>query len=176
MYSLLLFYHHWEADMKYDTVLFLSPTGDHYRISKILLTSKTQSAVCTYGQKCCWLEEKYIPCCVRACSRGDTTLEGGFSRMTLLVTENANFTVLISSWPWPWPSAPSLGCQMETKVDSDNMTSFATHVLSWMRFQQSQSSTALEAPVQTRREEVHSAPFAVCQSTQQPVGYTEATS
>lgn len=33
MYSLLLFYHHQEADLKYDTALFLSPVGDHYQIS-----------------------------------------------------------------------------------------------------------------------------------------------
>lgn len=61
-------------------------------------------------------EDKYIPCCVRACSRGDTTLEGGFSRITLLVTENASFTVLISSWPWPWPSGPSLGCKWKSQI------------------------------------------------------------
>lgn len=49
--------------------------------------------------------EQYPPCWVSACSRGDTTLDGGFRRMTLLVTENASLTVWISSWPWPWDSS-----------------------------------------------------------------------
>lgn len=49
--------------------------------------------------------EQYPPCWVSACSRGDTTLDGGFSRMTLLVTENASLTVWISSCPWPWDSS-----------------------------------------------------------------------
>lgn len=58
--------------------------------------------------------EEYIPCWVSACSSGDTTLEGGFNLMTLLVTENASFTVCISSWPWPCDS--SLYFKKESKV------------------------------------------------------------
>lgn len=60
--------------------------------------------------------EEYIPCWVSACSSGDTTLEGGFNRMTLLVTENASFTVCISSWPWPCDS--SLCFEKESKVSN----------------------------------------------------------
>lgn len=60
--------------------------------------------------------QEYVPCWVSACSNGDTTLEGGFNLMTLLVTENASLTVWISSWPWPCDS--SLCSQKETKVST----------------------------------------------------------
>lgn len=41
------------------------------------------------------------PCCVRACSSGDATSDGGFRRMTLLETEKASLTIWISIWPGP---------------------------------------------------------------------------
>lgn len=41
------------------------------------------------------------PCCVRACSSGDATSDGGFRRITLLVTEKASLTVWIKIWPGP---------------------------------------------------------------------------
>lgn len=96
--------------------------------------------------------EENSTCCVRACSRGDTYIRRRFQPMTLLVTGECQFHCLDQQLALALALCPpSLGCQMETKVDSDNMTSFPTHVLSWMRFQQqSQNSTALEAPVQTR--------------------------